>query len=66
MYSSFLREKGGGELEGQPLTATAAHAKAKGQTVKEFRPKGGESWNDVFERVRKFLTLVFAQNLFAK
>ncbi|CAG9322408.1 unnamed protein product [Blepharisma stoltei] len=49
-----LREKGAGELEGQPLGTTDKLAKQQGVNLRAFRPNGGEAWIDVMERAKEF------------
>lgn len=55
-----LREKGAGELEGQPLGITSSLAKKAGVPVREFKAPGGESWVDVHNRAEAFLESVLA------
>ncbi len=47
-----LREKGAGEMEGRPLGACERAARAAGAAPRQFRPRGGESWEDVAVRTR--------------
>lgn len=49
-----LREKSCGVFEGQPLGSTSAMARELDINPREFKPEGGESWNDVGDRVRAF------------
>ena len=49
-----LREKGGGVLEGQPLGKPGEMAKKLGIPMREYKPEGGESWIDVYNRIQDF------------
>lgn len=51
----MLREKGGGVLEGLPLSTTFNKAKEQGVPARMYRAEKGEGWIDVMERARKFL-----------
>lgn len=50
-----IREKGAGEVEGQPLGTTDRMAKSLDISPREFRPIGGECWLDVNQRAKIFL-----------
>eukprot|EP00929_Paragymnodinium_shiwhaense_P112027 TRINITY_DN8027_c0_g1_i1.p1 TRINITY_DN8027_c0_g1~~TRINITY_DN8027_c0_g1_i1.p1 ORF type:complete len:361 (+),score=61.95 TRINITY_DN8027_c0_g1_i1:151-1233(+) len=50
-----VREKACGVLEGRPVGTAAKEAVAAGVPVREYRPQGGESWEDVAARARPFL-----------
>lgn len=62
VYDPRLREKGAGDLEGQPLGTTDQLARANNLNPREFRPNNGESWTDVQARARSFLFEI-SQNL---
>jgi broad specificity phosphatase PhoE len=49
-----LREKGGGVLEGKPLGTPGELAKKLGIPMREYKPEGGESWIDVYNRIQDF------------
>jgi len=48
--SPLLREKGGGVIEGMPLTTSQTMAKEQGIPLRKFKAEGGESWEDVHHR----------------
>lgn len=50
VFSSLMREKGGGEFEGGPLAILNEAQKKSGLGLRDFKPKKGESWIDVYER----------------
>eukprot|EP00347_Sterkiella_histriomuscorum_P004203 403361353 len=52
---SRLREKSGGVLEGQPLSAFKKEAAQAKKTVRDFRPPKGENWKDVMARAQAFI-----------
>ena len=43
-FDARLREKGGGVLEGEPLTAFKQAANAAGIGLRLYKPKDGERW----------------------
>lgn len=58
MYSSLLREKCAGEFEGAPRSAYYAALRAA-PSGREFCSESGESWNDVQNRVRTFMDVLW-------
>lgn len=58
-YSPLLREKAGGVFEGGPLVKLAQAAKLAHIPIRKFRPENGECWEDVFQRSRETVKLVF-------
>ena len=50
-----LREKGGGESEGQPIEHLERMAQLHRVSPRVYRPVGGESWDDVRLRSKHFL-----------
>jgi broad specificity phosphatase PhoE len=58
-YDARLREKSGGVYEGAPLGTTNKLAEESGLPMREYRPEGGESWEDVEQRVRAFTDALF-------
>lgn len=62
VFLTVLREKAAGALEGRERGAVEAAAALAGVSPREFRCEGGgESWNDVRERARSFLTELSAR-----
>ena len=57
-YSSLLREKGAGALEGQPLGVWKDSADKAGLGIRKYKPEGGESWEDVYSRGEAFLDML--------
>ncbi|XRB15138.1 fructose-2,6-bisphosphatase [Pseudoscourfieldia marina] len=55
VYTTLLRERHAGQFEGQTYGSTEAAARRAGVSTRAFRPKGGESWEDVCARARVFL-----------
>lgn len=61
-YTKLLRERSGGLLEGQPLSALQNAMLADGRVAfREWRPEGGESWEDVSQRAHAFLDHLLAE-----
>lgn len=54
VFDARLREKHGGEWQGQPLATFANSAKEAGVGIRDFRAPGGESWKDVNGRAKDF------------
>jgi hypothetical protein len=61
-----LREKGGGVLEGQPLGKPGEMAKKLGIPMREYKPEGGESWIDVYNRIQDFTKDIVKKYMHAK
>lgn len=56
-YNPLLREKSAGIFEGRPRRMMAKERKlATDERI--FRPRSGESWDDLQERVRQFITQI--------
>jgi len=55
MAEPLLREKSAGEFEGGPYGSEAKMAKKLGVDVRKFRPKNGESHDDVLKRALTFI-----------
>jgi len=54
-FSPLLREKNAGIFEGKPkILMRRSRAKSK-EGERDFRPRNGESWNDLLERVKSFV-----------
>lgn len=62
-YESLLREKCGGDLEGQSLDLPKKFAQEANLDIRCYRPKNGESWTDVFERAKIFLFILFERHI---
>jgi broad specificity phosphatase PhoE len=58
-----LREKSAGIYEGQPTGKTSGVARELGIDPHHFRPEGGESWIDVYERIHIFLKIITDNHL---
>lgn len=58
VYEPLLRERNQGVLEKTPYGTFSKVAKEKGASVLEFKPEGGESINEVKQRVERFLERV--------
>lgn len=56
-YSSLLREKNAGIFEGRQRRFMV-EARSKAENERVFRPRNGESWEDLQARVREFVQLV--------
>ena len=54
-YTTQLRERHAGPFEGKVYGSADRAARASGVGPRSFRPKGGESWEDVRARARIFL-----------
>ena len=54
-YTSSIREKGGGILEGLPLDVFKENAQKSNLGVRKYKPEGGESWEDVHSRASNFI-----------
>ena len=54
IYSSLLREKNAGEFESRSKALMIAARKRYGNE-RTFRPKSGESWDDVQKRIQNFI-----------
>jgi broad specificity phosphatase PhoE len=54
IYDARLREKGAGVAEGMKLAALHQLQKDSGQSVRLYKPEGGESWDDVRARAVSF------------
>ena len=52
-YTKELREKNGGVFEGRPKIEIEA-AESEARSVMEFKPDGGESWQEFLDRIKKF------------
>ena len=53
--TALIREKAGGEFEGQPHGKQFEKATELGIPIREFKPEGGESPNMMLQRAREFL-----------
>lgn len=63
VFASLMREKGGGEFEGKALEIFRNTAAEKQIPLREFKGKGGESWNDVHVRAEKLLLTIAMNHL---
>ena len=54
IYDARLREKGAGVAEGIKLAALHKMQKDSGESVRTYRPEGGESWDEVRARADSF------------
>lgn len=59
IYDERLREKAAGDFEGRPKGTIDQFAKALGIPIREYRPEGGESWEDVKQRCKAFQQSLF-------
>lgn len=50
-YTELLREKSAGILMLKPLKTFAKNAKISSTPIREYKPRNGESWTDVYKRV---------------
>lgn len=66
VYSSLLREKGGGVIEGKPLKLIADAAHQTRTPIREYKPEKGESWIDVHHRASEAMNLIFYDSFIAK
>ena len=66
IYSSLLREKGGGVIEGKPLKLIADAAKISKTPIRSYRPEKGECWKDVYERAAETVKLIFFDKFVAQ
>ena len=62
-FESLLREKSGGDLEGQSIDLPKKLAFEENLDIRLFRPKNGECWNDVFERAKNFLFILIERHV---
>ena len=53
-FTTLIREKGGGDFQGQPRGNWQIHARKHGIPLDQFRPANGESLQDLYCRVRVF------------
>lgn len=63
-YDARLREKSGGDWEGEPLGKFASEAKNAGCGIREFAAPNGECWKDVNSRARDFIVNDIIKNYF--
>lgn len=54
-YCELLREKSAGVLELKPLSEFVRNAKVTNTPLRQYKPKAGESWDDVLKRAQKFV-----------
>lgn len=54
-FTSLIREKSGGVLEGLPLSEWGKRAKESGLSIREYKAEEGESWQVVMQRAEDFL-----------
>ncbi len=54
VYDARLREKGAGVAEGIKLAALHKMQKDSGESVRTYKPEGGESWDEVRARADSF------------
>ena len=57
-YTSLIREKSGGVLEGHPLSEWFDSVEKAGMSAREYKPAEGESWEIVMHRADAFLTFL--------
>ncbi len=62
-FESLLREKSGGDLEGQSIDVPRKLAQEANIDIRLFRPQNGECWNDVYERARSFLSILIGRHV---
>lgn len=62
-YESLIREKSGGDLEGQSLDLPKKLAQENNIDIRLFRPPNGECWNDVYERAQTFLMILIERHI---
>lgn len=53
-FTKLLREKGAGLLQGKKLKEFAICANASRCPLRDYRPRCGESWKDVYKRAKNF------------
>lgn len=58
----LIWSQGAGIFEGCPVGSCSAAARAAGISEHEFRPEGGESWNDVEERAADFWRFLLSKH----
>ena len=63
-YTTLLREKGGGVLEGMPGIKTYTNSVELGIPYREYRPDKGESWCDLMQRAKLFLKEIASNYIF--
>lgn len=54
-FTPLIREKSGGEYEGKPLELFRKAAADKKTSLRSFKGKNGECWNDVLKRASSFI-----------
>lgn len=54
-FDRQLRERDSGRLSGHPRQERDAAFRASGQSIREWRPAGGESFLDLLDRARRWL-----------
>lgn len=57
-YTKELRERNLGDLEGKTSQAYKESLEKSGEKPRLFTPNNGESWKNVFVRIKRFLNLV--------
>jgi len=62
-FESLLREKAGGDLEGESIDLPKKLAQEANIDIRFFTPKNGESWNDVFGRATNFLLILIERHV---
>lgn len=62
-YESLIREKSGGDLEGQSLDLPKKLAQENNIDIRLFRPPNGECWNDVYNRAETFLMILIERHI---
>lgn len=62
VYDSLLREMHKGIYDGRSSKELKKEFRSSGQEWFEFRPKGGENYKDLLERVRKFYHRMMREN----
>ncbi len=53
-FTGVLREINTGELTGQPMASWSLKVKETNSAPRQFRPQGGETFEDVFQRAKQF------------
>ena len=62
-FESLLREKSGGDLEGQSIDVPRKLAQEANIDIRLFRPSNGECWNDVYVRAESFLSILIERHV---
>eukprot|EP00340_Litonotus_pictus_P011943 CAMPEP_0170538154 /NCGR_PEP_ID=MMETSP0209-20121228/103147_1 /TAXON_ID=665100 ORGANISM="Litonotus pictus, Strain P1" /NCGR_SAMPLE_ID=MMETSP0209 /ASSEMBLY_ACC=CAM_ASM_000301 /LENGTH=458 /DNA_ID=CAMNT_0010839799 /DNA_START=54 /DNA_END=1428 /DNA_ORIENTATION=+ len=62
-FSSELREKNLGVLEGKDPRQIKEDAAKKGVPLRKYKPEAGESWVDVFVRAKNFLNGIIKKHI---